>query len=87
MKISMKKVESFTISSALVTIILLILGTTFSVADGIFGWDLFPEGIQNLLIVFSIMCTSIVTGSFLLNVMVNLSRIAYSAEKLASNKE
>ncbi len=86
MKLTMKRVESFTISSALVTIVVLIFVTTFTVADTMFNWDIFPVEIQQFLAVFSVMCASIVAGAFLLNVMVNLSRIASSTEEIARNK-
>lgn len=81
MQINRKKLEEFTTSVAVALLFWLVIVLTLVTANYAFAWDLFPPAIEmgGLVIIISSVVTII--SSVIINIMLNIGRIADSQEK------
>lgn len=80
-----RKIETFTVSLA---VLLLAIMTTVGIigfADTFFDWNLFPPNIEKILWFLMVSGLILIVSSALVNIMINLSIIAISAQELLAN--
>ncbi len=65
-----------TASLAVVLLTLMVFTVTLAISNSVFNWDLFPPEIEKVGTVFMIVSTSIIFSSVIINIMVNIGRIA-----------
>jgi hypothetical protein len=82
-----RKIERICIMISFVLVVILSILGVFAIADGIFNWDLFSRGIEKILMLFMWASGIIIIATFLISLMVNLSLISSSVEKIAENSK
>jgi hypothetical protein len=75
-----RKVEESATAAALVLLVLMLVGGVFGIADGVFGWDLLPQGLERVATFLMFTLFALLVACVLVSVMLNLSIIA---QKLA----
>jgi len=78
-----RKIEAVCILLSFLLIIVFSFLLILGIADSLFEWDIFPKHIENAIILFMASTGIIVAASFLLSLMINLSLISASIEKIA----
>lgn len=81
MEINRLWLEKVTTSLAIILLTSLVFVLTLAVANTVFKWDLFPPSIEKAGIVFIIAVFLIIVASVIINIMVNIGRIADTFEK------
>lgn len=87
MEIDRSKLEHLTTSLAIVLLTIIVVVLTLVVANQIFSWDLFPpllEKVGGLMIAMSFL---IIFSSVIINIMLNIGRIADSFDKSDPDKK
>ena len=81
MEINRLWLEKVTTSLAVILLNFLVIVLTLTVANFVFKWDLFPPSIEKAGTVFIISIFLIIVASVIINIMVNIGRIADTIEK------
>lgn len=76
MNIDRNKIEKLTVSLSITLLTLMVLVLSLTAANYIFGWDLFPEEIEKVGGVFILSSFLVIFSSVIINIMVNIGRIA-----------
>jgi hypothetical protein len=79
------KLEKLTASLVVTLITVLSFGFIMIVANWIFEWDLFPPFTEKILYFSAWTMLVIIAASAIVNIMLNLSRLAFYTERIASN--
>ncbi len=75
--------EKVTASLVVTFVTALALGFILMVANLIFDWDIFPPFTEKLLYFMGISMFIVIVAATLINIMLNISRLAHYAEQLA----
>lgn len=75
--------EKITASLVVTLITVLTLGFILLVANLIFEWDIFPPFTEKLLYFFGLSMLLIIMAATLVNIMLNISRLAHYSEVVA----
>lgn len=76
MKINRIWLEKITTSLAVVLLGFLVVALTMAVANEVFQWDLFPIAVEKAAIVLIACCFLLIVSSVIINIMINIGRIA-----------
>jgi hypothetical protein len=76
MKISILSLERLTTSLAITLLTVMVFVLSLTAANYIFGWDLFPPELEKAGVVFVISSVLIIFSSVVVNIMINVGRIA-----------
>ena len=76
MEIDRRSLEKLTTSLSVTLLGLLTLTLTLVVSNYVFGWDLFPKSIEKIGLVIILSVFFIIVSSVIVNIMVNIGRIA-----------
>ena len=71
-----KGLERLTTSLAIVLLTVMVFVVTLAMANAVFKWDLFPPEIEKMGSVFMVASFLIILSSVIINIMVNIGRIA-----------
>jgi len=83
LKFNRRKIETICIIISIVLIIIMTILGILAIADELFNWDIFPENIETIIILFLSSFGLIIFACFLLVVMINFSIISLSLEKIS----
>nr|NQU93127.1 hypothetical protein [Bacteroidota bacterium] len=83
-KFNKRKIETSCILISFVLVVVLTISAIFAIADGLFSWDILPENIEKIAILFMSASGLIIVATFLISLMVNLSLISLNVEKIAN---
>lgn len=75
--------EKITASLVVTFITALSLGFILMAANVIFGWDIFPPFTEKILYFIALSMFIVIVAGTLINIMLNISRLAHFAELLA----
>lgn len=75
-KIGRNGLEKMTASLAVILLTLMVFVVTLAMSNTIFNWDLFPPEIEKVGSVFMVSSALIIFSSVIINIMVNIGRIA-----------
>jgi hypothetical protein len=75
--------EKITASLVVILVTVLTLGFILMMANVIFEWDIFPPFTEKILYFFSFSMLIVIIAATLINIMLNLSRMAYFSELIA----
>lgn len=81
MEINRIWLEKVTTSLAVLLLTFLAFVLTLAVSNTVFKWDLFPPSVEKAGLVFIIAVFLIIVASVIINIMVNIGRIADTVEK------
>lgn len=82
-----RRIEEITSSLAVILLFLITFGGIFFAADQFFNWDLFSPQIEKVLGFIFVSCLLIIVSSVLVNMMINLSIIAITFQKLTKARK
>ena len=74
--IGKKGLEKLTASLAVVLLTIMVFVVTLAMSNTVFKWDLFPPEIEKMGSVFMVASFLIISSSVIINLMVNIGRIA-----------
>lgn len=75
--------EKITASLVVILTTVLSLGAILLIANAIFSWDIFPPFAEKILYFIGASCLVLIVASTLINIMLNISRLAdYTGELL-----
>lgn len=74
--------EQITASLVVFLTTIFTLGAILVVANAIFQWDLFPPSIEKLIYFLGFVTFAVTVASAVVNVMLNISRFAFFAQKM-----
>lgn len=75
--------EKITASLVVILTTVLSLGAILLIANAIFSWDIFPPFTEKILYFIGASCLVLIVASTLVNIMLNISRLAdYTGELL-----
>jgi len=78
-----RKIEAVCIILSFLLIIVFSFLLILGIADSLFNWDIFPQHIENVIILVMVSTGIVIIACFLLSLMINLSLISTSLEKIA----
>ncbi len=78
-------IERTTASLVVLLLTTFSLGLILIVANLIFQWDIFPPGVEQLLYFLGIAILIITLSCALINIMLNISRLAFFAQHIAQH--
>ncbi len=78
-----RKIETFCILLSFLLIILFSFLLILAVADAVLNWDILPKHIEKIMILFTASTGIVIGACFLLSLMINMSLISSSIEKIA----
>lgn len=81
MKIDRNRLERLTTSLAVTLLSVMVVVLTLVVANSTFRWDLFPASIEKIGFVAIASSFSIIFASVIINIMLNIGRIADTIEQ------
>ena len=82
-KFDKRKIADTCTYLAFVLILVIIFFAILAISDAIFGWNILSQQIQRLAYLLIWSCAVVILGTFVISLMVNLSIISHSIEKLA----
>lgn len=74
--------EEITASLVVFLVTVFAVGAILVVANGMFQWDLFPPSIEKVLYFFGLVVLIVTVAAAVINVMLNISRLAFFAQKI-----
>jgi len=83
LKFKRRKIETICIIISIVLIIIMTILGILAITDELFNWDIFPENIETIIILFLSSFGLIIFACFLLVVMINFSIISLSLERIS----
>jgi len=87
LKLNLKKIEKTCIVLSFIFVLLLSLLGIIAIADGLFKWDILPDNLQKIATLAMLTMGVVVFSSFLISLMINLSRISANLESIAENMD
>lgn len=75
--------ERLTASLVVVLTTVFAIGLILIVANGIFQWDIFTPFVEKILYFLAVTTLIIIMSSTLINIMINISRLAFFSQKIA----
>jgi hypothetical protein len=80
--------ERITASLVVTLTTVLALGAILVIANGIFNWDIFPPFVEKILYFIGASTLVIILAAVLINIMINLSRLAeYAGQILQESRQ
>jgi len=76
-------IEKFTASLVVVLITVFTFGLLLIIANLMFEWHIFPPSIEKIIYFLAASCVVVSIGAAIINIMLNISRLAFFAEKIA----
>lgn len=75
--------ERLTASLVVVLTTVFAVGLILIVANGIFQWDIFTPFVEKILYFLAVTTLIIIMSSTLINIMINISRLAFFSQRIA----
>ncbi len=76
-------IEKITASLVVILITVFTFGLILIIANLMFNWHIFPPFTEKIIYFLATACVVVSIGAAIINIMLNISRLAFFAEKIA----
>jgi hypothetical protein len=76
-------IEKITATLVVILITIFTFGLILIIANLMFEWHIFPPSVEKMIYFLAACCVVVSIGAAIINIMLNISRLAFFSEKIA----